>query len=258
MMTVKRVFTTQTSSSMTPKRSTPTFGGGADGGSWVSGGRTGGRFHSNGKGAGSGDNGTGGAIGGDGNVPRWYMVAACVPRSTRELCSEPRKDAPCWHRCTRGWCSLDIVSAHSNPARGEGARAQRLLDMAGRLSTPTDFETELQRIPSVKCALVTDLQGVVLLRAGSSTDEAALQQMAATFALTTDQANKLRLGKTKHFTLCYGALAEGERSCTHTHCLALDAPRLLCPETMTVVHVACSPLVLTLICDRRVLVIAHP
>ena len=138
------------------------------------------------------------------------------------------------------------------------ARAQRLLDMAGRLSTPTDFETELQRIPSVKCALVTDLQGVVLLRAGSSTDEAALQQMAATFALTTDQANKLRLGKTKHFTLCYGALAEGERSCTHTHCLALDAPRLLCPETMTVVHVACSPLVLTLICDRRVLVIAHP
>ena len=151
-----------------------------------------------------------------------------------------------------------IVSAHSNPARRERARAQRLLDMAGRLSTPTDFETELQRIPSVKCALVTDLQGVVLLRAGSSTDEAALQQMAATFALTTDQANKLRLGKTKHFTLCYGALAEGERSCTHTHCLALDAPRLLCPETMTVVHVACSPLVLTLICDRRVLVIAHP
>ena len=81
--------------------------------------------------------------------------------------------------------------------------------MAGR---PTDFETELQRIPSVKCALVTDLQGVVLLRAGSSADEAALQQMAATFALTTDQANKLRLGKAKHFTLCYGALAEGERS----------------------------------------------
>ena len=90
--------------------------------------------------------------------------------------------------------------------------------MAGRLSTPTDFETELQRIPSVKCALVTDLQGVVLLRAGSSTDEAALQQMAATFALTTDQANKLRLGKAKHFTLCYGALTEGERSaCARTH-----------------------------------------
>ena len=73
-------------------------------------------------------------------------------------------------------------------------------------------------IPSVKCALVTDLQGIVLLRAGSSTDEAALQQMAATFALTTDQANKLRLGKAKHFTLCYGALTEGEFSA----CLALS------------------------------------
>merc|ERR1712194_728480 len=93
------------------------------------------------------------------------------------------------------------------------------------MSAPTDFEIELQRIPSIKCAVVTDLQGVVLLRAGSSSDEAALQQMAATFALTTDQANKLRLGKTKHFTLCY--------------------------ETMTVVHVACSPLVLTLICDSN-------
>ena len=58
-------------------------------------------------------------------------------------------------------------------------RAQRTRSiMSGRLSTPTDFETELQRIPSIKCALVTDLQGVVLLRAGSSTDEAALQQMA--------------------------------------------------------------------------------
>ena len=101
--------------------------------------------------------------------------------------------------------------------------------MSGR---PTDFETELQRIPSVKCALVTDLQGVVLLRAGSSADEAALQQMAATFALTTDQANKLRLGKAKHFTLCYGALAEGGRSYAraHTHCLALDAPRLSCAQ----------------------------
>eukprot|EP00320_Phaeocystis_rex_P021922 CAMPEP_0119072830 /NCGR_PEP_ID=MMETSP1178-20130426/60153_1 /TAXON_ID=33656 /ORGANISM="unid sp, Strain CCMP2000" /LENGTH=127 /DNA_ID=CAMNT_0007054879 /DNA_START=102 /DNA_END=485 /DNA_ORIENTATION=+ len=96
--------------------------------------------------------------------------------------------------------------------------------MTGRLNAPFEFETELQRIPSIKCAVVTDLQGVVLLRAGSS-DEAALQQMAATFALTTDQANKLRLGKTKHFTLCY--------------------------ETMTVVHVACSPLVLTLVCDSN-------
>ena len=74
-----------------------------------------------------------------------------------------------------------------------------------RHSAPTDFETKLQKISSVKCAVVTDLQGVVLLRAGSSSDEAALQQMAATFALTTDQANKLRLGKNKHFTLCYGA-----------------------------------------------------
>eukprot|EP00908_Phaeocystis_cordata_P016792 Transcript_28106.p1 GENE.Transcript_28106~~Transcript_28106.p1 ORF type:complete len:128 (-),score=46.74 Transcript_28106:92-475(-) len=92
-----------------------------------------------------------------------------------------------------------------------------------RRSQPTDFETELQKIPSIKCAVVTDLQGVVLLRAGSSSDEAALQQMAATFALTTDQANKLRLGKNKHFMLCY--------------------------ETMTVVHVACTPLVLTLVCE---------
>jgi hypothetical protein len=116
----------------------------------------------------------------------------------------------------RGWeherCALPGFVQHYLLSRPP-ARAS----MAGRLSTPTDFETELQRIPSVKCALVTDLQGVVLLRAGSSTDEAALQQMAATFALTTDQANKLRLGKTKHFTLCYGALAESERSCTHTH-----------------------------------------
>ena len=114
----------------------------------------------------------------------------------------------------------------TNSARAELAG---IATMAGR---PTDFETELQRIPSVKCALVTDLQGVVLLRAGSSADEAALQQMAATFALTTDQANKLRLGKAKHFTLCYGALAEGERSCmrARTRCLALDAPRLSCAQ----------------------------
>ena len=32
----------------------------------------------------------------------------------------------------------------------------------------------------------------------------ALQRMAATFALTTDQANKLRLGKNKQITLFYG------------------------------------------------------
>ena len=75
-----------------------------------------------------------------------------------------------------------------------------------RRSQPTDFETELQKIPSVKYAVVTDLQGVVLLRAGSSSDEGALQKMAATFALTTDQANKLRLGMNKHITLFYGAL----------------------------------------------------
>tara|TARA_B110001452_G_scaffold86280_2_gene70481 strand:+ start:754 stop:993 length:240 start_codon:yes stop_codon:yes gene_type:complete len=73
-----------------------------------------------------------------------------------------------------------------------------------RLSAPIAFETELQRVSAVKAALVTDSQGVVLLRAGSSSDEAALQRMAATFALTTDQANKLRLGKNKQITLFYG------------------------------------------------------
>jgi hypothetical protein len=169
-----------------------------------------------------------------------------------------RRRTPLW-KCTlvvheRGApCAARKLQA---PAR----RARRAGIARTMASPPTEFETELQRIPSVKCALVTDLQGVVLLRAGSSTDEAALQQMAATFALTTDQANKLRLGKAKHFTLCYGALAEIERSAcarTHTasHLTPLASP--VCPETMTVVHVACSPLVLTLICDRRVAVIAH-
>ena len=229
---MKRVLTTHTSSSITPKRSTKE--GGADGGKWVSGSGS----HCDGKGSGCGDNGSGGATGQrwktgtgggerrSGNVPWWCMNA--VQRAAVRSSGTSTARAPSWHR--------------KMPSR------------------PTEFETELQMIPSVKCALVTDLQGIVLLRAGSSTDEAALQQMAATFALTTDQANKLRLGKAKHFTLCYGALTEGERSAcarTHTasHLTPLASP--VCPETMTVVHVACSPLVLTLICDRRVAVIAH-
>eukprot|EP00964_Phaeocystis_antarctica_P093168 scaffold60052_cov59-Phaeocystis_antarctica.AAC.14 len=142
----------------------------------------------------------------------------------REAGRRSRENAPCWRtnnaptgthmQLVRGCPASCTLDSPKRPRQ----RAQRTRSiMSGRLSTPTDFETELQRIPSIKCALVTDLQGVVLLRAGSSTDEAALQQMAATFALTTDQANKLRLGKTKHFTLCYGAFAESEDSCTHTH-----------------------------------------
>eukprot|EP00964_Phaeocystis_antarctica_P093167 scaffold60052_cov59-Phaeocystis_antarctica.AAC.13 len=64
-MMVKSVLTTQTSSSVAPSRSTPTFGGGDDGGRWISGGTGGGigRFHGNGKGAVSGDSGAGGPMG---------------------------------------------------------------------------------------------------------------------------------------------------------------------------------------------------
>lgn len=136
--------------------------------------------------------------------------------------------------------------------------------MTRGLSAPIDFETELQRISAVKAALVTDSQGVVLLRAGSSSDEAALQRMAATFALTTDQANKLRLGKNKQITLFYGAWPCSRSRQTHTltaphsplHSVMACVVDLACPvalllaDTMALVHASCPPLVLTLVCDR--------
>lgn len=67
----------------------------------------------------------------------------------------------------------------------------------------------------LRAALLTDQEGVVLLRAGaaaagSSGDVAAaeldLQRMAATFAQTAEHAGKLGMGKSRHATAFYGTL----------------------------------------------------
>ena len=59
----------------------------------------------------------------------------------------------------------------------------------------------------IRTALLTDQEGAILLRAGStadSTSEHELQRLAATFAQTTEHANKLRMGRTRHTTAFYG------------------------------------------------------
>mmetsp|Transcript_64832 Transcript_64832/g.177780 ORF Transcript_64832/g.177780 Transcript_64832/m.177780 type:complete len:130 (-) Transcript_64832:378-767(-) len=85
------------------------------------------------------------------------------------------------------------------------------------------FEASLQALQHVplQAALVTDHEGVVLLRAGERADDASLQRMAANYSQTSEQvAGKLKLGKNRTVTAMY--------------------------ENAVVVHASCSPLVLTL------------
>ena len=114
--------------------------------------------------------------------------------------------------------------------------------------------SELRSLP-VRVALLTDQEGAVVLRASDTgADDAVeldLQRMAATFAQTADHANKLGLGRSRHVTTFYG------------ECLAVGLPRVKAQSTLipaplhsslaekaAVVHVACMPLVLTLLaCD---------
>eukprot|EP00322_Chrysochromulina_rotalis_P030469 CAMPEP_0115866102 /NCGR_PEP_ID=MMETSP0287-20121206/20074_1 /TAXON_ID=412157 /ORGANISM="Chrysochromulina rotalis, Strain UIO044" /LENGTH=125 /DNA_ID=CAMNT_0003320655 /DNA_START=18 /DNA_END=395 /DNA_ORIENTATION=+ len=88
-----------------------------------------------------------------------------------------------------------------------------------------DVSALLASLP-LRAALVTDQEGAVLLRAGSSGADTAdldLQRMAATFAQTAEHASKLGMGKSKHATAFY--------------------------DKATVVHVSCAPLVLTLLAE---------
>ena len=69
------------------------------------------------------------------------------------------------------------------------------------------FEQSLQALQHIplQAALVTDHEGVVLLRAGELADDASLQRMAANYAQTTEQNSaKLRLGKNRLVTAIYG------------------------------------------------------
>ena len=75
------------------------------------------------------------------------------------------------------------------------------------------FEQSLQALQHIplQAALVTDHEGVVLLRAGELADDASLQRMAANYAQTTEQNSaKLRLGKNRLVTAIRAvALANG-------------------------------------------------
>eukprot|EP00308_Calcidiscus_leptoporus_P026362 CAMPEP_0119400370 /NCGR_PEP_ID=MMETSP1334-20130426/141830_1 /TAXON_ID=127549 /ORGANISM="Calcidiscus leptoporus, Strain RCC1130" /LENGTH=129 /DNA_ID=CAMNT_0007424275 /DNA_START=16 /DNA_END=405 /DNA_ORIENTATION=+ len=81
----------------------------------------------------------------------------------------------------------------------------------------------LQSLHELKVMLVCDHEGVVLLRAGDEVFEPALQRMAVVFAQTTEQANKLGLGRNKYVVAFH--------------------------ESSVFVNVSLSPLVLTLMAD---------
>ena len=69
------------------------------------------------------------------------------------------------------------------------------------------FQASLQTLSHVplQAAVVTDHEGVVLLRAGELEDDSSLQRMAATYAQTTESvSSKLRLGKNRLVTAIYG------------------------------------------------------
>ena len=77
---------------------------------------------------------------------------------------------------------------------------------AGGMSS-SDLETLLRGLP-LRCALLTDAEGAIVLRAGTdaTSDDATLelQRMGATFAQTAEQAGKVGLGKNLHTTAFYG------------------------------------------------------
>ena len=93
------------------------------------------------------------------------------------------------------------------------------------MSEPS-FESLLSPLP-LKAALLTDAEGVVLIRAGGASEDdlglVELQRMAVTYAQTAETASKLKLGKSTTSTAFY--------------------------EKGTVVHVSVAPLVLTLLAD---------
>lgn len=73
----------------------------------------------------------------------------------------------------------------------------------------TEPLANLLRSLGVKTCLLTDAEGAVLLRAGTSDSEAdvlELQRMAATYAQSAEHAGKLGLGKNTTATAFYGAL----------------------------------------------------
>ncbi len=72
------------------------------------------------------------------------------------------------------------------------------------MSAGEGIEEILQRLP-LKAAIVTDQEGVVLLRAGGDGADLGLQRMAVTFAQNTEHASKLLIGKCKLVTTFYGA-----------------------------------------------------
>uniref|UniRef100_A0A7S2BJ60 Roadblock/LAMTOR2 domain-containing protein n=1 Tax=Haptolina brevifila TaxID=156173 RepID=A0A7S2BJ60_9EUKA len=89
----------------------------------------------------------------------------------------------------------------------------------------TSAAAVFQSLP-LRAAILTDQEGAVMLRAGGredAADEAELQRMAATFAVTAEHASKLGMGKSQHATAFY--------------------------DKAIVVHVSCSPLVLTMLTD---------
>ncbi|KAL1504733.1 hypothetical protein AB1Y20_008511 [Prymnesium parvum] len=85
------------------------------------------------------------------------------------------------------------------------------------------FEAALDALSHVEleAVLVTDHDGVVLLRAGEGAEDASIQRMAASYAQTTEHvSSKMQLGKNKLVAAMY--------------------------ENAVVVHASCPPLVLTL------------
>ena len=75
----------------------------------------------------------------------------------------------------------------------------------------TEPLANLLRSLGVKTCLLTDAEGAVLLRAGTSDSDAdvlELQRMAATYAQSAEHAGKLGLGKNTTATAFYGELAK--------------------------------------------------
>ena len=99
------------------------------------------------------------------------------------------------------------------------------------MASTASFSELLQELP-VKSAIVTDQEGVLLLRTGAESGaDLALQRMAVTFAQTLEHANKLQIGKNKLATAFYGATPQTPRHpphrCPHApHTCALATGRV--------------------------------
>ena len=102
-------------------------------------------------------------------------------------------------------------------------------------------------------AILTDQEGVVLLRLGDGGQlpDMEVQRMAATFAQTAEHSGKLRMGRSQHAVAFYGRCSisgmihVSSSSVRLTHC----HESTLCADKAIVLHICCTPLILTVVCN---------